>query len=627
MSHEQKIIALLDKIEREKSKSGRGLVGREVGAGFFEDVKNVAHLIFNPLHGFMTLYKEKREREKMEKGKRGRGRSLMGGADREVPEIEYDDDEDMGEDPRNLPEYREPEPEPVPIPDPESDDDDDDDDDDDGDENEDDENEALDLRISTLMRHNEAQLQETEDVTDEDAQDIISAELTQAGLNFYSVDREELIQVRLWLFNNLSPAHQAEALAEDFEDGAGDLWGGKKFVNTIIEDSDIPEDEDGNLISLGGGHTGIDDDEQFEMKKIDSDYPNQRKINIEPVIDGFRRDAPTLTTFVTDNNVIYIALIHYGKMKGQGIGTYLFNIYFEYLRIQHILNSIETIELMFSPINADAPGVLLTVMKFYLRIFGERGFSPRTQMPLHTDEQILRYANYSYRVAHKSYWDRDVNGNGFFSTIRDKVAHIFGPSNKYNNISTKTLKEYGGMKIKDLVATREVLNQGVRLAMNIVSSGSFDKQTQKLGYDDLFHIRLFARMEDGTLLLIEKNEVIYIKPTDKIRGEALPIKYKEGSLTLQQLMDAGQKFLGKGFFLYDAFTNNCASFVVGILKGNNLWSADDTAFLAQDVSSLKATLPKTSVVSNFVTSLGAIVSRIQGKGKRKSPYGDMEQPF
>ena len=215
-------------------------------------------------------------------------------------------------------------------------------------------------------------------------------------------------------------------------------------------------------------------------------------------------------------------------------------------------------------------------------------------------------------------------GKGILSNLKDKVTHIFGKSSKYNNISTKTLKEYGGMKIKELVATREKIQKALNFAMNLVSSGNFGKETQKLGFDDLYHIRLFAKMENGTLLLIEKNEVIYIKPTDKIKGEALPINYKDGSLTLQKLMDAGEKFLGKNFYLYDAFTNNCASFVVGVLKGNKLWSDADTQFLAQDVSSLKAQLPKTSAVSNFITSLGAIVSRIQGKGKRKGKYSSME---
>jgi len=218
----------------------------------------------------------------------------------------------------------------------------------------------------------------------------------------------------------------------------------------------------------------------------------------------------------------------------------------------------------------------------------------------------------------------DIWGGGIFSDLKDKVTHIFGKSSKYNNISTKSLKEYGGMKIKELVATREKIQKALNFAMNLISSGNFGKETKKLGYDDLYHIRLFAKMENGTLLLIEKNEVIYIKPTDKIRGEPLPINYKEGSLTLQELMNAGEKSMGKNFFLYDAFTNNCASFVVGILKANKLWSDANTKFLAQDVSSLKAQLPQTSAVSNFITSLGAIVSRIQGKGKRKGKYSRME---
>ena len=214
----------------------------------------------------------------------------------------------------------------------------------------------------------------------------------------------------------------------------------------------------------------------------------------------------------------------------------------------------------------------------------------------------------------------DMEGEGFFGDVADKVKHIFGKSSKYNNISTKTLNEYGSVQIKQLTATREKIQKALNLAMNLISSGKFGEATKQLGYDDLYHIRLYAEMENGKLLLIEKNEVIYIQPTDKIRGEPLPINYKTGSLTLQQLMDAGQKFLGNNFFLYDAFNNNCASFVVGILKGNKLWSDANTHFLAQDVSALKAKLPGTSAVSNFITSLGAIVSRIQGKGEKQGGY-------
>jgi len=207
---------------------------------------------------------------------------------------------------------------------------------------------------------------------------------------------------------------------------------------------------------------------------------------------------------------------------------------------------------------------------------------------------------------------KDLDGYG----IIDSIKNIFSSSSKYNNVSTKTLKDYGSKKIVQLVATREKIQKILSVAMDMISfvEGGLSNKTKKMGYDDLFHIRLYAKMDDGKLLLIEKNEVIYIKPTDKVKGEPLPINYKSGSLTLSELMANGQKYMGGKFFTYDAFDNNCASFIIGVLKGNKLWSDADTKFLAQDVSSLKKSLPATSAVSNFVTSLGAVVSRAIGRG-------------
>jgi hypothetical protein len=106
-----------------------------------------------------------------------------------------------------------------------------------------------------------------------------------------------------------------------------------------------------------------------------------------------------------------------------------------------------------------------------------------------------------------------------------------------------------------------------------------------------------------------------IEPVSKIQGEQLPIPKVGNYPTLIGLMEKAQSYMGSNFFTYDPYLNNCASFVVSVLKANGLWNEKDTQFLYQDVSTLAKKLPESHMIGKFVTKLGAVVSRIRGKGE------------
>lgn len=237
---------------------------------------------------------------------------------------------------------------------------------------------------------------------------------------------------------------------------------------------------------------------------------------------------------------------------------------------------------------------------------------------------------------------KKLQGEGIIDTIKDvgnkvidkgkdlynKAKHIISTATKLNNTSRKTLEKFGNQKIKNIIATREVVQKAVTTLINLISGGHLDKEKNKMGYDDFFHIRLYCEMENGTYILLEKNEVVFIYPKGEIKGEKLPINYKENSITLNELVNKTIKYMGdKDFYTYDAFTNNCASFVIAILKANELWSEKDKAFLLQDVKHLKDKLPKTKQVASYITQLGAIVSRARGKGNKKFSGGMENNPY
>ena len=207
----------------------------------------------------------------------------------------------------------------------------------------------------------------------------------------------------------------------------------------------------------------------------------------------------------------------------------------------------------------------------------------------------------------------DEEGDGIFGDAFDYIKHIIGASSKYNNTSRKTLEKFGNRYIHSAIATREVVNKYVSGFMNLVSLGRLNVERDKLGYDNFFHIRLYVRLRDNTLILIEKNEVVMVEKVNTIKGEPLPISFPR-DLTLQQLLNNAEQFMGKDFFTYDPYLNNCASFVVSILKANHLWSDKDTAFLFQDVKALADKLPTSHAVGSFITKMGAVFSRVIGKG-------------
>ena len=226
-----------------------------------------------------------------------------------------------------------------------------------------------------------------------------------------------------------------------------------------------------------------------------------------------------------------------------------------------------------------------------------------------------------------------LEGGGIFEDLVKKtkeqvkkgissVKKVFSPSSSYNNISTKTLAQYGNMIITDINVVRTPIQKLISTALNLLSAGKFDMLKRKYNYDTLFHLSLMCNV-GGKFIYVEKNEVVNISPNFTItdQSQIRNVDLNNKSITINQMLQNTLDAIGnERFFTYDAFQNNCQDFLINILKNNNLGSPDVYAFIKQDVSGILRDLPPgLPKIARTITDIGAIVSRLKGEGQ-KSGY-------
>lgn len=110
----------------------------------------------------------------------------------------------------------------------------------------------------------------------------------------------------------------------------------------------------------------------------------------------------------------------------------------------------------------------------------------------------------------------------------------------------------------------------------------------KVVHDKYFHLYLVCRLDDGTELLLEKNEDLN---ADLFKSgnadESLTISFTKNGLTVNNLLQNAKQALGASFFQYDSLSNNCQMFVVGLLKHSRISITQaQEKFILQDTENL-----------------------------------------
>jgi hypothetical protein len=219
-----------------------------------------------------------------------------------------------------------------------------------------------------------------------------------------------------------------------------------------------------------------------------------------------------------------------------------------------------------------------------------------------------------------------LEGSGLFSYLKEKasnvvhkVKEIFKPRlDGYNNKSRKVMETYGNLPISSIVIKRTPIASALNTALNLISLGKWNSELSKNKMDTLFHLALIVTI-NGKEICVEKNASIELSTSYSSNSDTqvqrIPLHGKQ--LILNEVLETARKNVGdKTFFDYDPFTNNCQYFIKYLLEGVHLYGSKEKDFLFQDLSVIVRRMPSyVGKIAKGVTTLGAIVDKITGKGK------------
>jgi hypothetical protein len=189
--------------------------------------------------------------------------------------------------------------------------------------------------------------------------------------------------------------------------------------------------------------------------------------------------------------------------------------------------------------------------------------------------------------------------------------------------SREVIFYYGNEKIKDMKLVRTeispVIFNTVNLLTEYTTGGKFQERFKKMPYDKLYHLALIVTTQEGSVIKIEKNEVLNIElnPTISPNAEIKQITTNvPRDLTISiMLYKAQSRMGGKRYFSYNAHTNNCQDYILNILEANNIGDESDYAFIKQDIDALFKGFEGTSNFLSLLTSIASIANRlIYGEG-------------
>ena len=185
------------------------------------------------------------------------------------------------------------------------------------------------------------------------------------------------------------------------------------------------------------------------------------------------------------------------------------------------------------------------------------------------------------------------------------------------------LEKEGDQVITDIAVYRKPVDATSTTFANLLTGGNWSEILKKSNLDKVFHTWGEIMLENGKRYLLEKNQTIILKtvPNGISSGAetvSLRNQVKNKKITLAQFFEGGRKALGDDFIPYDAYENNCQSFLMGMLRGSSILTSEASTFLKQDLKKLVENTPSLSKiiakgVVDFAGNIDNAVSAVMDK--------------
>ena len=199
---------------------------------------------------------------------------------------------------------------------------------------------------------------------------------------------------------------------------------------------------------------------------------------------------------------------------------------------------------------------------------------------------------------------------GILSSATTALASTDMPPNAQRAIDVSK-----NIRIIRIEVQRAPIAKALNAVLQLISAGQWNKAKDSVGVDTLFHLCLHI---NGSFQFEKEARVGFKSPIDKrIDGETMSVPIVH-SLTIGELVENAKRAMGVKFYTYDAFSNNCQDFVLGVLAASNLLTPQLHDFIKQPASALLNHNPSyLSAVARTATNLGNIVDRVAQGGQRR----------
>lgn len=198
-------------------------------------------------------------------------------------------------------------------------------------------------------------------------------------------------------------------------------------------------------------------------------------------------------------------------------------------------------------------------------------------------------------------------------TLKTMVYGVSDFSAKIRNV----LNKQGNKVITGITIGRTPVSKILESTLSNLST-QFKQNLEKSPYDKLFHLFILVKLFDGTIVRMEKNEIINIElnSTLKPNTETEPVNNIPQNITIMDILNNARKLMGDDkFFRYSARDSNCQDWILGLFNGSKIGDEKDRKFIKQDTKQLFENTGILRKISNTVTDIGARANTlIQGAG-------------
>ena len=237
-------------------------------------------------------------------------------------------------------------------------------------------------------------------------------------------------------------------------------------------------------------------------------------------------------------------------------------------------------------------------------------------------KKLKRAANKSVNTVSSTVQDRvndiedKVKGRANeLSNTAINIRNIIQDKDKMPPIVEAHLKKHGTETITSVAICRSKVPGAITGALKVLSM---------VPYDDLFHLFLLITTSSGAKFTLEKNERILMNKTiPKNIEDRLPISELNGKV-FQDVFYRTRERMGPKFLPYNASSNNCQNFILGILHANGVNKPEYNELIKQDTEQIFEDKPGLRKFANSTVKLGKIGNMLMSGGsvgtKKVNPW-------